>query len=182
LLDAAWKLIAERGLDVRMADIAAAANVTRQSVYVHFMSRGGLLIQLVRRADEREGVHQRFALALAIEDPSERLLGFLDVWFDFAPKIHPVARQLIAARTQDPEANEAWTDRMEELRQGFLLLTQSLRRDRALGSEWTAPAAADYLWAASSIPAWEALAIDCGWGPQKTRRVLERSLAAAVLC
>ncbi|WP_365708818.1 TetR family transcriptional regulator, partial [Parvibaculum sp.] len=36
ILDAAWTLIAERGASVSLGEVAAAAGITRQSVYVHF--------------------------------------------------------------------------------------------------------------------------------------------------
>ncbi len=156
--------------------------MTRQSIYVHFKNRGGLLVALVRRADEREDIHARFLGALEVAQPADRLSAFLGVWFDFVPKIYPVARLLIAARSQDDEARAAWTDRMDELRGGFLLLTRSLRRDGALSSGWTAPQAADYLWAAASVQVWELLAIDRDWSGRKTEKTLKASLEAAILC
>ena len=45
ILDAAWALVMEQGASASIADIAAAAGITRQSVYVHFGSRGGLVIR-----------------------------------------------------------------------------------------------------------------------------------------
>lgn len=177
ILDAAWKSIVEQGLAVSMAEIADAVGMTRQSIYVHFKSRGGLLLALVRCADEREGIHGRLLAAIAVEDPRERLDTFLAVWFDFVEKIHPVARQLIAARDHDSEAAKAWQDRMEELRQGLLLLTRSLRRDAALSADWTGPAAADYLWAATSVQVWALLAEQRGWGGKRAAKVLRRTLA-----
>jgi AcrR family transcriptional regulator len=164
-----------------MTDVAEAVGLTRQAIYVHFRSRGGLLVALVRRADERAEIHARFSAALATPDPAERLDGFLRVWFDFVPTIHPVASSLMRAREDDPEAAEAWAGRMASLRRGFATLATSLRRDGALAPEWTAPGAADYLWAGSSVHTWELLAIDRGWGAAKTSKVLRRSLAAAVL-
>jgi len=181
LLDAAWKLIGERGLNVGMAEIARAVGMTRQSVHLHFKTRAGLLVALVRRTDEREQIHARFARALECVDAAERLDAFLGVWFEFVTVIHPVAIQLIAARHGDPEAAEAWGDRMNELRDGFRRLTRSLRRDGALASQWTAPQAADYLWATASVGNWELLAIDCDWGAARTAKVLRRTLAIAVL-
>jgi AcrR family transcriptional regulator len=155
--------------------------MTRQSLYVHFKTRGGMLVALVRRADEREDIHARFERALDLPDASNRLDAFLGVWFDFVPKIHPVARQLIAARDHDGEATAAWRDRMNDLRRGFLSLSRSLRREGALQAGWTAPSAADYLFAAASLQAWELLAVDCGWGLRKTSATLRRTLAGAVL-
>lgn len=181
ILDVAWRVIAERGAHVSMRDIADAVGLTRQAVYVHFRSRGGLLVALVRRADERADIHTRFRAALATADARDRLDAFLRVWFAFVPTIHPVATSLARARRDDPDAAHAWTDRMDALHHGFALLTKTLRRDSALAPQWTAPAAADFLWAGSSVQAWELLAIDRGWGAGKTSGTLRRTLAAAVL-
>lgn len=164
-----------------MAEVAEAAGLTRQAIYVHFRSRGGLLVALVRRADERADIHAKFRSALSTAKATDRLDAFLGVWFDFVPEIHPVASVLSRARADDPEAAAAWEDRMTSLHHGFESLATSLRRQNALAVGWTAPAAADYLWAGSSLPTWELLAITREWGPAKTSRVLRRALAAAVL-
>lgn len=164
-----------------MADIAEAAGLTRQAVYVHFGSRGGLLVALVRRADERADIHAKFRSALATRKAAERLDAFLGVWFDFVPEIYPVASTLSRARADDPEAAAAWDDRMASLHRGFENLATSLRQDGALAQGWTAPAAADYLWAGSSLATWELLAIQREWGGTKTSKMLRRALAAAVL-
>ena len=181
ILDVAWRLLAERGTHVSMAEIAEAVGLTRQAVYVHFRSRGGLLVALVRRADARAEIHSRFAAALATPDARQRLDAFLRVWLAFVPTIHPVASSLMRARRDDPDAARAWADRMTALRHGFATLAASLRRDGALAAPWTARAAAEYLWAGSSVQTWELLAVDCGWGAAKTSKALRRSLAAAVL-
>jgi hypothetical protein len=70
---------------------------------------------------------------------------------------------------------------MTSLHGGFLSLATSLRRDGALAASWTAPAAADYLWAGSSLATWELLAVNREWGAPKTAKTLKRALAAAVL-
>jgi len=164
-----------------MAEVAEAAGITRQAVYVHYRSRGGLLVALVRRADERAAIYAKFRGALAVKDPARRLDAFLAVWFDFVPSIHPVAGTLMRARSDDPEAAAAWADRMESLRGGFRSLAASLRRDGALASGWTPATAADFLWAGSSMQLWELLAIDCQWSPAKTAKTLRASLAESVL-
>ena len=177
----AWRVIADRGTHVSMADIAAAVGLTRQAIYVHFRSRGGLLVALVRRADDRADIHARFRAALRVDDPRRRLDAFLRVWLEFVPTIHPVASSLMRARADDPDAAAAWHDRMTALRRGFAILATSLRRDGALAPGWTAARAADYLWAGSSVQTWELLAVDRAWGAPRTAAVLRRTLAAAVL-
>lgn len=181
VLDVAWKLVADRGVDVSMAEVAAACGLSRQSLYLHFGSRGGLLVALVRRADERADIHGRFLAALTRGDPGARLDACLRAWLDFVPAIHPVASALLRSRGADPEAAHAWQDRMQELRDGFGLLSRSLRADGALARGLSAPAAADALWAGSSVQAWELLAVECGWGHPRAARFLRRSLARVVL-
>jgi len=181
ILDVAWKLFAKKGEAVSMVEVAQAAGLTRQAVYIHFRSRGGLLVALVQRADERADIHAKFRKALAVKDPIRRLDAFLAVWFDFVPTIHPVATTLMRARSEDPEAAAAWADRMEELRGGYRTLTKSLRRDGALAEGWTIETSADYLWAGSSVQVWELLAVDRGWGASRSASALRKALAKAVL-
>lgn len=181
ILDVAWKLIAERGAEVSMAEVAAAAGVTRQSVYLHFGSRGGLLMALVRRADDRFEIIERFREALEVEEAGARFAACLGAWLDFVPKIHPVARHLIRLRAEDPAAAAAWADRMNELVALFGGLVRSLRDEGALAPGWTAPRATDYLWASCSVQTWDLLVVDRGWSPRQASTAIRRGLSRALL-
>jgi AcrR family transcriptional regulator len=181
ILDIAWNLIAERGAEVSVADIAAAAGMTRQSVYVHFGSRGGLLMALVRRADEREGIIEALNTAMTIERPDDRFDACLKAWFAFVPKIHPVARDLIRLRATDAEAAAAWHDRMDELHGLFTLLVKSLKKDKVLASGWTVSRAADYLWAGVSVQAWSLLVEDRGWSAADAAKTIRQTMTRVLL-
>lgn len=181
ILDAAWEMISTQGADISLSKIAGAVGVTRQSIYVHFGSRGGLLVALVRRADERAGIEAKFQQALATEAAEARLAAFLDVWFRFVPVIYPVAKDLVRLRSTDAEAFAAWEDRMTDLRRAFGLLTKSLRKDKALASHWTAPRAAEFMWASSSVESWGLLTVDCGWSAAQAANAITQSMARAIL-
>ncbi len=181
MLDAAWTLIAARGADVSMADIAKAVGMTRQSVYVHFGSRGGLLMALVKRADDREKIIENFSEALEVKAPAERLDACLRVWFAFVVKIQPVARDLIRLRPTDEEAGRAWDDRMGVLLGLFTALTKSLHADGALAQGWPVAKAADYLWAACSVQSWSLLVFERGWSERKAGEAIRASMASTLL-
>lgn len=181
ILDAAWDLIAERGAAVSMSEIAAAVGMTRQSVYVHFGSRGGLLMALVRRADERFYIWEGFAAAMEVKDSAERLDACLAVWLDFVPKIHPVATDLIRLRATDEDAAQAWSDRMSDLLKFYRRLVGGLQKDGALAPQWSVPRAADYLWAASSVQAWDLLVQDRGWSRDAAGKIIRSTVAGALL-
>ncbi|MBG6158926.1 MAG: TetR/AcrR family transcriptional regulator [Roseibium album] len=181
ILDRAWDLISEKGADISMSQIAAESRVSRQSVYLHFKTRGGLLLALVQRADERFEVKEGFFSALEIEDPAQRLDECLKVWFEFAVKIHPVATDLIRLRKTDDDANTAWTDRMADLRTWERQLVQSLADDGALSNDWQVDDAADFLWASTSIQIWDILYNDRSWNAAKISGILRRSVAKTLL-
>ncbi len=181
ILDRAWDLISEKGADISMSQIAAESRVSRQSVYLHFKTRGGLLLALVQRADERFEVKEGFFSALEIEDPAQRLDECLKVWFEFAVKIHPVATDLIRLRKTDDDANTAWTDRMADLRTWERQLVQSLADDGALSDDWQVDDAADFLWASTSIQIWNILYNDQSWNAAKISGILRRSVAKTLL-
>ena len=181
ILDAAWDLLCERGADVSVSEIAKAVNVSRQTIYLHFGSRGGMLVELVRRADERFEIKEAFDNALAIETPRARLRASLEAWFDFVPKILPVAQDLIRLKETDPEAAAAWEDRMLDLKTWFFELMESLRIDGALDDEWTARAASEFLWAQSSVQVWGLLKKDCNWSDRQIQETTQRSLEEILL-
>jgi len=181
ILDAAWDLIAQRGAEVSMKEIAIASDVSRQSVYLHFKSRGGLLMALVKRADDRFTIKEDFFAAMALSSPAERLDECLRVWFDFAVNIQPVAGDLIRLRKTDEDAAAAWTDRMEDLRSWERELVESLAADSSLAKVWTIDDATDFLWSSSSVQIWELFTVDRRWKAAKSSKMLRRTIAGALL-
>lgn len=181
ILDAAWDLIARRGAEVSMAEIAEAVGMTRQSIYVHFGSRGGLLVALVRRADERLEIMENFARALDVHPAADRLDACLRVWLDFVPRIHPVARDLIRLRSRDEDAARAWEDRMRDLLGIFRRLVRGLHEEGALAPVWTVPQATDFLWAGCSVQTWDLLVVDRGWSAASASKAIRYALARALL-
>ncbi len=181
ILDKAWDLISEQGADAKISEIAKAVGVSRQAIYVHFNSRGGLLVELVKRADERFEIKEAFDAALAIDDPKDRLIATLDAWLVFVPKIYPVAKDLIRLQDTDPEASIAWNDRMSDLRRWLLTLTKSLRRDGALKTSWTPEKAGQFFWTQSSVQAWGLLRYECCWSEKEIASRLKDSLVSTLL-
>lgn len=181
ILDVAWDLISENGADVSIAEIAKSAGISRQSVYLHFGTRGGLLVALVRRADDRFDIKRNLFAAFELKDPYRRLETTISVWFDFVPRIYPVAKDLIRLRETDQDASLAWEDRMAELRSWLLLLTRSLEADGVLDPQWDAADACAYLWAGFSVQMWGLLVYDCGWKPEKAEHKIRSSLMAALM-
>ena len=137
ILDTAWKLVGERGVEaVTVADVAAAAGVSRQLVYVHFENRAGVLVAMARRHDVRSGFAGRVAEAAALA-PVAALERLLREWFAYLPEILPVARALEAAAVNGDEGGAAWRDRMDDLREVLAAAVDRVATDGRLARGWT---------------------------------------------
>jgi AcrR family transcriptional regulator len=166
ILDTAWKLVGERGVEaVTVADVAAAADVSRQLVYVHFENRAGLLVAMARRHDVRSGFAGRVAEAAALA-PVAALERLLREWFAYLPEILPVARALEAAAVNGDEGGAAWRDRMDDLREVLAAAVDRVATDGRLTRGWTPATATDWVWARAQPSAFAHLVTDRGWSPR----------------
>ena len=135
ILDAAWDLIRERGRvpEVRIADIADAAGVSRQLVYHHFDSRAGLFEAMTRRYDEVSGFEERVRELVCLA-PARALEAAIREWLNHVPAIAPVAAALEAARVNGDAGAVEFPRRMDELRDLFRFLAGRPRRRMDRGS------------------------------------------------
>jgi AcrR family transcriptional regulator len=163
ILDTAWGLVRERGIDaVTVADIAAATGVSRQLLYVHFENRAGLLKAMARRHDVRSGFAGRATEAGSLP-PVEALERLLRLWFVYLPEILSVARALEAAAINGDEGGLAWRDRMGDLRELFTAAVDRVDRAGRLADGWTTSEAADWVWARAQPATFAHLVVDRGW-------------------
>lgn len=146
-----------------MQDIAAAAGVSRQAVYLHFGSRAELLVAATRYMDQVRGLDERLRRSRAATTGIERLDAYVEFWGNYIPEIYGVAKALLAARETDEAAAIAWNDRMAAMREGCVAVIEALERDGMLACEWSRNEATDLFSAMLSVRNWEQLTLDCGW-------------------
>jgi AcrR family transcriptional regulator len=146
ILDAALSC-AKEGPDFTMADLARAAGLSRQGIYLHFPDRKTLLIALALRAKEEHPSPR-------LEDaPSARAaLGALVARFaEVYPKVWPVVRAL-ESETGDrgvvPDCHA---------------LVARFRGEGALAPHLSPAAAADILSTLLSLAVWKELVMGRGW-------------------
>ena len=155
------------GRGVRMGDIAAAAGISRQAVYLHFASRTELLVAATKYLDEVLGSDRRLAPSRAATSGVKRLELYIESWGRYIPQIYNVAKGLMLAQDTDEAAAAAWKDRMLAMRDGCRAAVEALHADGSLASEWTPRKATDALWTMLLVPNWENLTIECGWSTQQ---------------
>lgn len=183
ILEATRQLLDERpsGL-LSMAEIAQAAGVTRQLLYVHFDNRTALLVELSRLLD----VDARTpALQATIDDAPDAVAALraaVKVQAAIKPKIHGWATSLEHLAPSD-EAAAAVIEEREAMRLGRCReVVDRLAREGCLAEGWTRPAAAELLWSMTSLRAWEDLVHRREWSTAtwvtRTTAALESALVA----
>jgi len=182
ILEATWKLMEDRrGQGVRMSDIAKAAGISRQAIYLHFDTRTALMSATAIHVDVVKGLDERLKTVLSANSALEALEAYVDVWGNYVPEIYGLAKAL-AARETDEAAAIAWDERMACLRDGCREIIADLAAEGKLAPVWTQVEAVEMFWTILSFQTWEQLTVDCGWSVDQYTRwmktLLTRSFVA----
>ena len=181
ILDCTWRLLeTDPARAVRMADIAEAAGVSRQAVYLHFPNRADLLIATTRHIDAMNDVDARLAASRAAATGVERLDAYVEALGNYFPHVHAVLKALTALRDTDPAAAAAIADREAAMRHGCTAAIKALEHDNTLHPDHSPRQATDILWTLLSIHTWERYRHHCGWS-QKRYVATMKGMARKVL-
>ena len=181
ILQSALDLLTEGGgKSTRMSDVAKAAGVSRQAVYLHFPKRADLLVAVTHYVDNLNDVDKRLVRSRTASTGRDRLTSFIDAWGDYIPLIFGVGKALMDMQNHDNDARVAWQDRMQAMRQGCLAAVTALEKDGDLTSELDVETATDLLWTLLTVENWEKLRHECGWSQEAYLKRM-KSLAASAL-
>lgn len=177
ILQAARRLLEEHGYHgTGLGAVAAAAGVSRQSIYLHFGSKAQLMLALVAHVDEEAGLPE---LAEAVDRAPSALAAldcFVELVATLTPRVYRTAAVLDAARRDAVDAERAWNDRMASRRRRCSEIVARLADERLLAPGWSQKEAADVLWALTGLRVWEDLVVAQGWSTDRFRNRLERVL------
>lgn len=179
ILQAAWRLIEESGVNPRLVDIAERAGVSRQALYLHFGDRAGLLFALVQYIDQSLGkadLLQRIVEAPSGVESLDRMVEALSI---YSAKVDNVVRVLEAAQYQDDAIAAAWRNRMTSRRTQVRAIMQRIADDGCLAEGWSVETATDLCYTVIMPGPWRELVHEIGWTPkqyaERMKRVLHRS-------
>ncbi len=182
ILDAArGELEARAWAGLRLEDVARAAGVSRQAIYLHFGSRSALLLALVERVDEAEGLPALVAHVHAAPDAVQALDRLVALNAAYEPRIRAVVLAHDAARRRDADLEAAWQDRMRRRRALCRHVVRRLEAEGRLTPGIEAPEAADLAWALLGSRVHEDLVHVRRWSRRRYEAHLRALLRAALV-
>jgi AcrR family transcriptional regulator len=184
----ARRLFEERGYErTTIAEIARAANVSSETIFKAFGSKGALLSVVVASAirgdTEPTPLRQRPAIEeiRRARDPRRQLALYGKLLAEVNPRLAPLVRLMRDAAPGNPEAEAALTTLKANRLEGMGEFAALLHANGSLRPGVSRQEARDVLWTLNSPELYELLAIERGWNAQRYARWITRQLAAALL-
>lgn len=148
ILKAARKTLEERGSGASMTEIARAAGVSRQTLYLQFGDRTGLLRTLLQSAPQRELVNDSGirAMGTALErrlPPLEVFELYFRGWIRLLIRIEPIYRPYWRQAEGDVDLMAALKDADMGAYRTYHAIFEKLHAAKLLRPIWTAEEAAD---------------------------------------
>ncbi|AKE89589.1 MULTISPECIES: TetR/AcrR family transcriptional regulator [Rhodococcus] len=166
VLDAATTLFSEGGWSVAVRDVARSAGTSVETVYAHFGSKAGLLMQVLDVAvvgdDERVALMDRpeFA-ALSQGTPRDRAAAAAALVTGINRRTVGLQRTLRAAAVVEPDL-ATWLEQARERQRLNVRVGGAMMAGRELS-----PVEAEGLWAVLSMEVYELLTGSTGWSPEQ---------------
>lgn len=168
ILDAAQALLQRGAIHASMAEIAKAAGISRQAVYMHFGTREALLGALNQYMSQTCGIAEELQHIEQSPNGIDALRAAASFQARLYPKVHTVVRALERAQSDNDEAaGRVYQAQLRSDLAGCRQTVERLHREHLLRPGLDTDTASDLLWALTSIPLWEELVLQRGWSAQR---------------
>lgn len=176
ILKTALTRLQDGAVNLSLGQIAKAAGLSRQAIYLHFRDRADLYIAMVRYFDEQRDLET--ALRQVEQAPTGRLALAEAVKLQARtnPEVLPVAKALDALRREDPALQRAWDDRLASRLQGARNIAERMSEEGTLREGLDPDTAADLIWTLLSLRTWEDLVVLRHWPADRYVKHLEELL------
>jgi AcrR family transcriptional regulator len=182
ILEAAHSLMQQGSTHASMVEIAQAAGISRQAVYMHFGTREALLSALNEYMAQTCGIAGELQRIHEAKTGIEALRMSASFQARLYPKVRAVVRALERAQgNNDEAADRVWQAQLRSDLAGCKDTVNRLDREQLLKPGLDVATGTDLLWALTSIPLWEELVLQRGWSAKRYERHVAELLIAALI-
>ena len=181
ILAATLTLLEQAQGPIAMAAIAKAAGLSRQALYLTFADKADLFVAMVRYVDQQRGIVEEIAKIRDAPTGEDMLRANIDLQVRFNPGLKPIADAFDLLRKQDPAAEQAWQDRLQDRLQGCRATIARLIAEGRLRPGLDPEVAADLMWTLLSLRTWDDLVVRRGWSAEAYRERMTDLLLTALV-
>ena len=182
IIEAAARLWQQRGMHAAgLEEIAAAAGVTRRTIYLHFGSKADLLFAVADEAESRAGLPELLTRLRQAHTPEEIIERLADIQVEYVPLTYEAIRLVHAARREEPAADTVWRSRFRRRLATFRPLVTRIQKQGRLNPILTLDDAAMLVLVLTSPHMYEWLVVEGGWSLKRYRKHIVRLLYEALL-
>lgn len=185
---AAQRLFEEKGYGpTTIADVARAANVSPETIFKAFGSKGALLGSVVTaavRGDAEATPLRRRPVIDEIRrepDPRRQFALYGRLLGEVNPRLAPLVRVMREAAPAEPDTAATLAELEANRLEGMIEFAALLEGRGALRHGTSKRAAADVLWTLNSPELYELLVLKRGWSTRRYAQWVAQQLAAALL-
>lgn len=172
IIAAARELLSQSGYHGASVDeIAEKAGVSRQTVYVQFGTKKGVLQALAEHVEREsygrdmvEGAHDSPTPGATIRNGIADQLAFFSANAD-------LFRTFKAQAAHDADFRDVWENRRRERLGVLRMMLEQLQREGKLQPGWDVEEAADWLWSLTNFERYDEMVLERGW---PVTRLVER--------
>lgn len=165
----------------RLSDIADAAGITRQGLYLYFPNWALLLRAVDTHVGDRTKIDCLLTECLDGNDGERSLTAFISVWGNHIPNIHGLERTFVALSDTEPDVRIAWQVKMMAIKHYCASTVAAMQRDGVLRPGLSEGKASDLLFALISVGNWQTLTRICGWSQADYLQEITRMARIALI-
>ena len=166
ILDATWTLFSDMTPDApTLGDIAKAAGVSRQAVYLHFDNRARLLSETIEKQKLEVRAAERLRKTRDAE-PGMVLTLWVGTMFELHEIILPLGRAFITTALVDEDGASAWDEVIASVRRSARFVIEHFDGLGMLQAKWSVETAADWLYSRMSFSTWHVVVHELGWSQE----------------
>src|SRR5687768_5664184 len=182
IIEAACELLSQAGYpDVSLDRIAERAGVSRQTVYVQFGSKRGVLhavAEYIETASYGTGMVEG---VMTISDPVRTMRNGIGDQMAFFQRNADLLRTFYAQNINDPDFGAVWQERLQERWKAIRILMEKLKLQGRLSETWSVEDATDWVWSLTNFQRYDELVLQQGCPPEKLAHRLLESIDTVLL-
>jgi AcrR family transcriptional regulator len=172
---AARDLLARTGYhSVSLDDIAALAETSRQTIYVQFGSKRGVLQAVAEYVELQSYGRDMVEGARDVDDPVATIRNGITSQLDFFSENADLLRTFYAQAASDSDFRDVWQDRLQRRWDAIHILLERIARQGRLVEGWSVAEATDWLWSLTNFRLYDEMVLDRNWpSEQLARRIVQ---------